>query len=113
MRLDGLRAEYLGIDRTRVDATPANEVRYVGQVPKRPTPGPLPAKVLFKHKNPLDEWEIEGHAFAAKMLPPHESAHGFLYFQAKRMPGDKIYLTGITEAGTGKGLFYFEIPFDK
>jgi hypothetical protein len=112
LRLDGIQVEYIGADRSRIEATPARDVKYTGAGPKRPQPNtgsPIPP-VFTKHKNPLDAWEIEGRAFAARMLPPHETANGFFYFQTRHMPGSKLYLTGISEAGTGKEIYYFEIP---
>jgi hypothetical protein len=113
LKLDGIQVEYIGVDRSRIDATPAGDVKFTGPGPKRPSPNgntsPIPPG-LIKHKNPLAEWEIEGRAFAAKMLPPHETANGFFYFQTRHMPGAKLYLTGISEAGTGKEIYYFEIP---
>ena len=111
IRLDRLRAEYVGPNRDRVDATPAKDVRYV-RGPNRPGvitgPGGTP-KILSK-KNPLDAWEIEGRAFAAQMLPAGQSASGFFYFRTGLQRGATIYLNGLTEAATGKELFYFEIP---
>ena len=113
LRLDGMQVEYLGLDRSRIGPTPAAEVKYAGPGPKRPgtSPGtgPIPPG-LIKHKNPLAAPEIEARAFAARMLPPHESANGFFYFQTRHLPGSKLYLTGISEAGTGKEIYYFEIP---
>jgi hypothetical protein len=111
IRLNKLRAEYVGPNRDRVDATPAREVRYV-RGPERPGvitgPGGKP-KILSK-KNPLDAWEIEGRAFAAQMLPAGQSASGFFYFRTGLQRGATIYLNGLTEAATGEELFYFEIP---
>jgi hypothetical protein len=112
LRLDRIEVEYLSSDRSRVESTPASEVAYVGSHPKRPAPnmgGPIPPG-LIKHKNPLSAWEIEARAFSARMLPPHELASGFFYFQARHLPGSRLYLTGIEQAGTGKEIFYFEIP---
>lgn len=112
IKLDRLKVEYVGPNHDRVDATPANEVRYL-RPPKRPDvitgPGVM-TKVLKPKKNPLDEWEIQGRAFAAAMLPPGQSASGFFYFQTDVQHGSTIYLNGLTEAGTGKDLLYFEIP---
>jgi hypothetical protein len=111
IRLDNLKAEYVGSNRNRVDATPAREIRYLTG-PRRPnvTTGPTGAPKIGKRKNPLDAWEIEGRAFAAKMLPPGQSASGFFYFQTGIQRGSTIYLTGMTEADSGKELFYFEVP---
>ena len=71
-------------------------------------PLPLPAK-----KNPLNEWEIEGRAFAAEMLPAGQPAYGFFYFQTDLERGATIYFSGITEAASGRELFYFEIPLEQ
>src|ERR1700729_2621428 len=111
LKLDHLDVEYTGVDGRRVEATPANEGQTLGGT-ERPniqtTTNPLPR--LHKHKNPLDVWEIDGRSFAAKLLPPHESANGFFYFQTTHRPGSKFYLTGIKVAATGQDIFYFEIP---
>ena len=108
IKLDRLRAEYVGPNRDRVDNTPARDVRYL-RSPGRPpiTPG---APQLLKKKNPLDVWEIEGRAFAALMLPPGQTASGFFYFQTGLQRGATIYLTGMTEAASGRELLYFELP---
>jgi hypothetical protein len=113
IRADRLKIEYIG-HRDRVEATPAAEVRFLN-APRRPQamPGPTGIPKVLKRKNPLDTWEIEGRAFAAKMIPPGQSASGFFYFQAVHERGARIYLSGLSEAGTGKDLFYFEIPMEK
>jgi len=114
LKLDHLEVEYTGADKQHVEATPAEEVQTLGGPPKTPSMGngsPLPK--LRKHNNPLGAWEIEGRAFAAKMIPPHESANGFFYFQTEHRPGAKFYLTGIKVAATGKDVFFFEVGLDK
>lgn len=116
LKLDNLEAEYTGVDGRHVDATPAADVQVLNGGDRAPTvPGsggrfPLPTR---KHKNPLNVWEIEGRGFAAKLLPAHESANGFFYFQTNYRPGSRFYLTGIKVASTGKDILYFEIPLDK
>jgi hypothetical protein len=112
LRLDHLQLEYEGLHGDRVENTPAGDVQYIGSSPRQPRPNmgsPIPTGV-FKKKNPLAEYEITGRAFSVKMLPPHESANGFFYFQAQSTPGAKLYLTGVTVASNGKGILYFEIP---
>ena len=72
IRLDRLKVEYVGPNHDRVEATPAKDVRYL-RPPQRPSAIDGPAgkvKVLKTKKNPLDEWEIEGRALTAQMLPP-------------------------------------------
>jgi hypothetical protein len=110
LKLNRVKVEYVGPHGDRVVATPAREVRFAIP-PKRPGlrgPLPLPAK-----KNPLNEWEIEGRAFAAEMLPAGQPAYGFFYFQTDLERGATIYFTGITEAVSGRDLFYFEIPLEQ
>jgi hypothetical protein len=108
IRLENLRAEYVGPRGDRVEATPAKDVRYaVG--PRRPTTAPRPIP-MPKKKNPLDVWEIEGRAFAAQMLPAGNQAFGFFYFETEWQPGSTIYLTGFTEARSGKEIAFFELP---
>jgi hypothetical protein len=46
------------------------------------------------------------------MVAPGLAASGFLYFQTQLQNGATIYLSGLTEARSGKELFYFEIPVE-
>lgn len=110
-----LKAEYENPDRSHVEATPAQDVAYLPgpKVPKVGGSAPLPVPFPRRNKKgPLGGWEIEGRAFAVKMLPARESAHGFVYFQTSPKPGSRLFLTGLREADTGKELFYFEIPLE-
>jgi len=111
IRLDKMKAEYVGPHGDRVTATPASDVRYA-KAPNRPVLVGGPAGRITGHgkKNPLDAWEIEGRALAAQMLPAGNTASGFLYFQTDLQVGATIYLTGLTEASSGRELLYFEIP---
>ena len=114
LKLDQIEVEYTGPQNRHVEATPASDIQTLGGPPRQPSmPSSSPLPPLRKHKNPLSAWEIEGRAFAAKMLPPHESANGFFYFQTTHLPGSKLYLTGIKVAATGKDILFFEIPFDQ
>jgi hypothetical protein len=112
IRLDRLKVEYAGPNHERIEATPAKDVRYL-KPPQRPgaIDGPMgKVKVLKSKKNPLDEWEIEGRALAAQMLPPGQSASGFFYFQTALRDSATVYLNGLYEAASGKEVFYFELP---
>jgi hypothetical protein len=113
IRLDEIKVEYVAPDQSKVDATPAGEVRYA-QGPRRPNviSGPTGQTKITKRKNPLDAWAIEGRAFAAKMIPAGQSASGFFYFQTGFQRRSSLYITGLREADTGKELFYFEIPLE-
>lgn len=116
LKLD-LQAEFIDPGERHVEATPADDVLYIGANVKRPKmPGTSPYPNPFPHgpkKGPLNTTEIETRAFAAKMLPAGESAYGFFYFQTQNMPGSRLYLTGLKDATTGKDYFYFEIPLEK
>jgi hypothetical protein len=116
LALDRLSVRYTDFDGQQIDATPAAEVPFAVEGPRRPNAGgqaplPIPPELRRKHKNPLAGPEIPTRAFGARMLTPHDSAYGFFYFQAHHRPGDSIYINGIRQAGSGKELFYFDIPF--
>ena len=112
LRVDHLRLTYVLPDRTRIEATPAQDVRFaLGAKKPREVPGPLGKVVGKGGKNPLSGWEIEGRAFAAKMIPPGESASGFFYFQTPEVSdAASVYITGLVDAATSQELYYFEIP---
>ena len=74
------------------------------------TPIPLPKR---NKKGPLYTQEIEGRAWAVKLIPAGESAHGFVYFNTSFKEGSKLYLTGLSDASSGQDYFYFEIPIQK
>lgn len=117
LRLNRMRVEYIRPDHRHIDPIPAGEVRYL-HGPRRPRisperyPLPIPGLGRRRKKNPLANSEIEERAFAAEMLPPHDEAHGFFYFNTVNYRGATLYLTGIVEAATGQELFYFEIPLN-
>jgi hypothetical protein len=68
-------------------------------------------KLGKNNKNPLAAWEIEGRAFTAKMVPPGQSASGFVYFQTPTTSeAASMYISGLVNATTGNELYYFEIP---
>jgi hypothetical protein len=114
--LDRLRVELVTPDRDRIEATPAADLKYLSG-PNRPKvyTGPIPGAPphVSKKKNKLAAWEIEGRAFSARMLASGDSASGFFYFRAPYQTGSMLYVTGLREAGSGKDLFYFEIPLDR
>ena len=110
-----LQADLIGPDGKHMDATPAADVTFIGGSSKPPSIGrsnPLPFPRGAK-KGPLNAWEIEGRAFNAKILPLGEKVFGFFYFQADFKPGSRLYLTGVSDASTGKEYLYFEVPLEK
>jgi hypothetical protein len=112
VRMDRARFEYELPDNSKVEATPASDVKY-SQGPKRPkaSVGPLGGIKIGRGKNPLAAPEIEVRAFSAKVIPAGDTASGFIYFQTDvASAGAQLYITGLTDAVTGKDLLYFEIP---
>jgi hypothetical protein len=114
IKLDDIHAEYNGPTGDHIDATPAKDVRYA-KPPSRPSviggPAGAATKILGK-KNPLDEWEIEGRALAAGMLPPGQTASGFVYFMTGLQRGATIYIRGLKNAKSGEELLFFELPLN-
>ena len=111
IRLDEMKAEYVSPS-GRVTSTPPGDVQFA-HPGRRPDMGAGPrSPIPIKKKNPLAAPEIEGRALAAQMVAPGLAASGFLYFQTQLQNGATIYLSGLTEARSGKELFYFEIPVE-
>ncbi len=114
IRVGDLKAVYEAHGGEKVEATPAAELRYLLGA-HRPNPAaprlPIPGIGSGKPKsNPLAEWEIEGRAFAARVIPPNESASGFFYFQTGHRSNSTLYISGLSEVGSGRELLFFEIP---
>jgi len=107
--LRDLEVSLVAADGRHATAVNPEDVMYVGSKARRPNTIPTPVP-LPKKKNPLSSPEIVTRAFAAKMLPPGDSASGFFYFEAKPEKGDKLYLNGMREARTGQEMLYFEFP---
>jgi hypothetical protein len=110
IKLDHIKFEYIMPGGEHVEATPAADVKYVHGTR---APNRVPGTIVIKKKvkNPLDVWEIEGRAFAAKMLPAGQSASGFVYFQVDQpSAAANVDISGLTDAVTTKELFYFDIP---
>jgi len=111
-----LVGKFIGGEAHDLEAMPAADVvlfnggrRANYQVPT-PRPFPLPQK---NNKGPLNNPEIEGKAFNARLVPIGESVHGFFYFEAANAPDSKIYLEGIKDAESGKDFLFFEVPLEK
>lgn len=110
--LRSLEINLVGADGRHVGAIAPEDLQYLGKTSVRTSVTPLPVK-LPKKKNPLSSPELVTRAFAAKMLPPGDSASGFFYFEAKPEPGDRIYINGLRDTPHGQEIMYFEFPVDK
>lgn len=99
--------------RTNLEPVPAKELPSVIG-PRRPNTGPgvsLPIP-LPKKKNPLSGVEFDSRAFTAKTILPGDTAQGFLYFLTRHQRNAIVYIRGIREGGSGKELFFAEVPID-
>ena len=115
VRFDTMQVMYVAPRGRKVEATPAADVLYLkaGVRPKiSNSPIPTGGPRIKISKNPLKDGVIIERAFSAKMLPPGDSAHGFFYFQTGHSRGTSLYVSGVTEAASGKELFFFEVPLD-
>jgi len=111
IRLEGMKLEYTAQGGIRIENTPASEVRFLrGAREPKMSPGPVGGVHVSRNKNPLNEWEIEGRAFSAKMIPPNDRASGFFYFQTGSRGGATVVVSGLRDAKSGQELFFFEIP---
>ncbi|MDP9171513.1 MAG: hypothetical protein M3N54_12915 [Acidobacteriota bacterium] len=113
IRVDKIKFVYALPDGTKIEATPAADLRYLmGAKAPKTVAGPLGGIHMGKgSKNPLAEWEVEGRSFSAKMIPPGQSASGFVYFQAPtNSNASSLYISGLVNASTSQDLYYFEVP---
>ena len=113
--LKNMTVEFFGSTRQKLEPVPPNDVPYLhgpspGKIESSPIPG-MPGRMKIKKNVFLSQDFIE-RGFAAKMLPPGEFAWGFFYFQTGLGRGSKILVHGISQASTGKELFFFEAPLD-
>ena len=112
LRVSPLEVQYIVPGLGKVEALRANEITSAAGGPSAPDLGPKPLPIpTRKKKNPLAAPEIEGRAFAVKMIAAGESASGFFYFNVKHRTTAKVYLNGLIDAASNQEIFYFEIPF--
>jgi hypothetical protein len=112
IRVGQARFQYELPDGTKIEATPAADVKY-STGPKQPSArvGPLGGVRIGRNKNPLAAPEIEIRALAAKVIPAGDTASGFVYFETGvASAGAQLYITGLSDAVTNKELFFFEFP---
>jgi hypothetical protein len=111
IKVDHIKLEYVAQGDVRVENTPARDVKFLrGANEPKYSPGPTGGVHVGRNKNPLGEWEIEGRAFTADMIPPNDKAGGFFYFQASPQGNAKLIVSGLRDARSGQELFFFEIP---
>jgi hypothetical protein len=110
--LRDLEVSLVAADGRHVTSVNPEDIPFLGRHAKRPSTVQLPVP-LPKKGNALNSPEIVTRAFAAKMLPPGDSATGFFYFEARSEAGDKLYLNGLRDARSGADILYFEFPLEQ
>jgi len=111
--LRDLEVNLVAADGRHVSSVAPEDFSSLGAHTKRPSGVPHPPIPLPSKKNPLTAPVIVERAFAARMLPPGDSASGFFYFEATPEIGDKLYLNGLRDARSGEEVMYFEFPLDR
>lgn len=110
--LQNIEVNLVATDGRHAAAVTPDELMHLNGPTKRPgikkTPIPMPKK-----HNPLESAEIVTRAFAAKIIPPGDSASGFFFFEAEPEKGDKLYLSGMHQARSGQEILYFEFPLEQ
>jgi hypothetical protein len=109
--LRGMEVNLVAADGRHVGPVAPEDIQFLRKTSPRATVTPVPVP-LPRKKNPLSAPELTTRAFAAKILPPGDSASGFFYFEAKPEPGDKVYVNGLRETPNGQDLIYFEFPIN-
>ncbi|HEX3948856.1 MAG TPA: hypothetical protein VHW95_03285 [Steroidobacteraceae bacterium] len=109
-----LQTELVDLQNDRADPMRPSDVRLWDGARNKDYRMPMPTPIPLPHhtKGPLDVPEIDGLAFAAKLLPERSSVHGFFYFDSALRPGAYLYINGISDAASGKQFLYFEVPFE-
>jgi len=108
-----LEVSLVAADGRHAQSINPEDIPFLAVHPKRPMVTPYPPIPHPKKKNPLNAPEIAMRAFAAKIVPPGDTASGFFYFEAAPETGDKLYLNGLYDARTQEEIMYFEFPLDK
>ncbi|MBM3762833.1 MAG: hypothetical protein FJW36_21620 [Acidobacteria bacterium] len=112
IKVSPLEVQYIVPGQGKIFALQSDEVTTAAQGPTRPNLGPKPLPFPTRRKkNPLSAPEIEGRAFAAKMIAAGDSASGFFYFNIRHRTTARIYINGLVDSSTNQEIFYFEIPF--
>jgi len=122
VRLDRMRVSLITADRQEVDPIPAGDVERSGRVrapdmiPRTSPIPPIPGIGRGSKRPEKDKWEIEAREFVAPVVDAGSRAYGFFYFRTgkgpDRLPGSKLYVTGLQHAPTGQDLLYFEIDLE-
>ena len=108
--LRDIEVSLVAADGRHAEPVSPENVPFLASHVKPPSVKPYPPIPLPKKKNPLNTPEIVMRAFAAKVVPPGDSASGFFYFEARPEAGDKLYLNGVRDARTQEDIIYFEFP---
>jgi hypothetical protein len=117
--VNDMQAELVTAGQTKLESLTEDDViRRIAHIsvntnnPGRAGPIPLPGNGKNK-KAQKESAEVESAIFTAKIVEPHSTKSGFLFFDVADVGhpvnGSHIYLTGVRD-GSGNELMYFEIP---
>ena len=117
--LINMQAEFITTRRDKIQAATNDDLyRRLAHISGAGT-SPLPLPIPRKPKGSLSKKtqdEINEAQFSAKLVEPHSTESGFLFFDVSGLsapePGAHIYLTGLRNS-KGAELMYFEIALEK
>jgi hypothetical protein len=117
--LTSMHAQLVTPSRTKLDALTADDgFRRVAHIRASSTDpgrvGPIPLPRGPKNKKAQEQaQELNKAIFAARVVEPHSTQSGFLFFDIQDLKtpvsGGHLYLTGVRDS-SGNELMYFEIP---
>ena len=116
--LTSMKAEFVTVRRDKIaPATTEDLYRRLAHItaagPSYPIPFPK-GKVKGTVSKQAQQ-EIDAAQFTAKVVEPHSTESGFLFFDVSGLstplPGAHLYLTGLRDA-KGTELMYFEVPME-
>lgn len=124
--ISAMDLQALLITRQRAKIRPAtNEdiFRRIGRPPRKDAEAPIDItpRIPFpgrkkKGLSESDRDEVEAAQLGAKIIEPHSTAAGFLFFDVmdidEPLAGAKLEITGLKDS-SGTDLFFFEIPMEK
>lgn len=110
--LRSIEINLVASDGRHAAAVKPEDIQLMGSHGQHPQQVPLPVPIP-KRKGAITRPEIVNRAFSADMLAPGDTASGFFYFNAKIESGDKLYISGLQEAPSGRDIMYFEFPLQQ
>ena len=116
--LTSMKAEFVTVRRDKIGAATTDDLyrRLAHVTSAGPSyPIPFPKSKVKGAVSKQAQQEIDAAQFSAKVVEPHSTESGFLFFDVSGLstplPGAHFYLTGLRD-GKGTELMFFEVPME-